>query len=408
MKGSIYKRAKTWSYMLDLGKDPKTGKRRQKGKGGFKTKAAAQAAAALKLAELTKGTYVEEKKVTFEELSCQWLEHYKKHGKPKKDGTIRIRNYEIKKLLEFFAKLYAKNVTEKDYQDALHVLKEGREGDEGLSYNTLSGVHSTGRMIFEYGVKTGAVKTDPSATAYIPVDEITIEALESNEEIPKYLEKEELVHFLNTAQIHGLDNDYETFSTLAYTGIRVGELCALKVSDIIGAETQIRITKTLYNPNNRYSAYKLNTPKTKSSIREIDVEPEIIQGFHNLITIQKIEKDKRPQSYHDEGFIFARTGRYAGYPQVIKMVELRMKRLLKLAGLNSELTPHSLRHTHTSLLAEAGVSLEQIMQRLGHSNDDITKRIYLHITKPKRKEASQKFGELMRASKNLNLELTNR
>ncbi|WP_274484423.1 tyrosine-type recombinase/integrase [Paenibacillus polymyxa] len=64
-----------------------------------------------------------------------------------------------------------------------------------------------------------------------------------------------------------------------------------------------------------------------------------------------------------------------------------MKRLLKLAGLNQELTPHSLRHTHTLLLAEIGISLEQIMHRLGHSNDDITKRIYLHITKPKRKEA---------------------
>lgn len=43
-----------------------------------------------------------------------------------------------------------------------------------------------------------------------------------------------------------------------------------------------------------------------------------------------------------------------------------MRRLLKLAGLNTELTPHSLRHTHTSLLAEGGVSLEQIMERLGH------------------------------------------
>nr|WP_013309216.1 tyrosine-type recombinase/integrase [Paenibacillus polymyxa] len=64
-----------------------------------------------------------------------------------------------------------------------------------------------------------------------------------------------------------------------------------------------------------------------------------------------------------------------------------------------ELTPHSLRHTHTLLLAEIGISLEQIMHRLGHSNDDIIKRIHLHITKPKRKEASHKFGELMRASK---------
>lgn len=44
--------------------------------------------------------------------------------------------------------------------------------------------------------------------------------------------------------------------------------------------------------------------------------------------------------------------RHPGYPILIKTVENRMARLLKLAGLNEALTPHSLRHTHTSLLAE--------------------------------------------------------
>jgi integrase len=58
--------------------------------------------------------------------------------------------------------------------------------------------------------------------------------------------------------------------------------------------------------------------------------------------------------------------------------------------------PHSLRHTHTSLLAEAGVELLQIMERLGHTDDETTTRVYLHITKDRKKEASQKFGELMR------------
>nr|WP_246168303.1 hypothetical protein [Paenibacillus antarcticus] len=42
------------------------------------------------------------------------------------------------------------------------------------------------------------------------------------------------------------------------------------------------------------------------------------------------------------------------------------------------------------------MSLEQMMDRLGHGDDEVTKLIYLHITKTKKKEASQKFGELMR------------
>ncbi|WP_172619578.1 tyrosine-type recombinase/integrase [Paenibacillus alvei] len=395
--------------MIDVGKDMQTGERKQLGKGGFQTKKEAQAAAAEILAEVNRGTYVKEEKVTFEELSKRWLDHYSKHGKPKKDGTIRVRSNERDNLLTCFSKVIASEITPDDYQAALNSLKEiGGVKKKPLGENTLSGIHSTAGMIFEYGVKIGAVKIDPTESAYIPKDLKTVEELEKNNDLPNYLEKEELIHFLNTAQIHGLDRDYEIFTTLAYTGIRVGELCALKESDIDFEEHKIRITKTLYNPNNNYSKYILNTPKTTSSIRDIHVEPEIIDVFRNLLTIQQIEKGKRPKTYHDHGFVFAKLGQYAGYPEVIKMIQLRMKRLLRLADLNQELTPHSLRHTHTSLLAEAGVSLEQIMQRLGHADDDITRKIYLHITKPKRIEASQKFGELMRASKKTDSTLTDR
>jgi integrase len=102
-------------------------------------------------------------------------------------------------------------------------------------------------------------------------------------------------------------------------------------------------------------------------------------------------------AYYNKDFIFAKTERQHGYPFVIKTVQNRMARLLRIAGLNPELTPHSLRHTHTSLLAEAGVSLEQIMDRLGHTDDQITKNVYLHVTKDMKKEASQKFSELMRS-----------
>ncbi len=85
-----------------------------------------------------------------------------------------------------------------------------------------------------------------------------------------------------------------------------------------------------------------------------------------------------------------------GYPDFIKTIENRMRRLLKKMGKKEYLTPHSLRHTHTSLLTEAGVSLPEIMERLGHVNDDTTTQVYLHVTKSRKKEASQKFGELMR------------
>lgn len=109
-------------------------------------------------------------------------------------------------------------------------------------------------------------------------------------------------------------------------------------------------------------------------------------------TIQQLGDD-----YYNQDFIFAKTERHPRYPIVIKMVQLRMARLLTIAKLNPDLTPHSLRHTHTSLLAEAGVALEQIMDRLCHTDDQITKNVYLHVTQEMKKEASDKFSELMRS-----------
>lgn len=72
--------------------------------------------------------------------------------------------------------------------------------------------------------------------------------------------------------------------------------------------------------------------------------------------------------------------------------------LKKTPAINKRLiTPHSLRQTHTSLLAEAGVELLQIMDRLGYTEDETTTQVYLHITKDRKKEASQKFAQLMRS-----------
>ena len=127
------------------------------------------------------------------------------------------------------------------------------------------------------------------------------------------------------------------------------------------------------------------------------MDEEIINALKEHKEVQNQIIKQLGDDYYNKDFIFAKMERQHGYPIVIKTLQNRMKRLLHIANLNQELTPHSLRHTHTSLLAEAGVALEQIMDRLGHSDDQITKNVYLHVTQEMKKEASQKFSELMRS-----------
>lgn len=379
-----------WAYVVDIGIDPVTGKRKQKTKSGFGSKQEAEAAAFALIHELEQGTYIEETNQTFSDFANEWLPIYSE-AKDVKPGTIRVRLHEIGKLLPYFGQLKLKDITAKRYQDALNDLK-----DQGYSDSTREGIHRTGRMIFRKALEFELIKKDPTEFAYLKKDKKTIEQLEE-EEIPKYLEKEELALFLKTAKEHGLEHDYLMYLILSYTGIRVGELVALKWKDVDFVNHTISITKTYYNPTNNTLKYQLVTPKTRKSRRKIIVDEDVINALKDHKKSQDQVIERLGEAYYNKDFIFAKTERHHGYPIVVKNVQNRMGRLLAKAGLNQKLTPHSLRHTHTSLLAEAGVSLEQIMDRLGHTDDQITKNVYLHVTQEMKKEASHKFGQLMRS-----------
>ncbi|OEH53475.1 hypothetical protein AQ616_17415 [Oceanobacillus sp. E9] len=134
----------------------------------------------------------------------------------------------------------------------------------------------------------------------------------------------------------------------------------------------------------------------KTSVRKVDIDENVVKVLEGVIELNQELKNEFQSLYNNQGFIFVNNSTYPGYPIYIKIVEQRMKRLLKLSKQNEELSPHSLKHTHTSLLAEAEVSIERIMKRLGHSDDKTTKNVYLHTTEEIRKRDSDKFGSLMK------------
>jgi integrase len=379
----------TWSFSLDLGRDPRTGKRKQKTVSGFKTKKEAQLAAAAIQQELSQGTFIAEKDISFKEFVSEWIKLYQTSVKV---STVRVRHHESGKLMEYFEGYQVKQVSKKMYQDVLADLYE-----KGYALNTIAGIHSTGKMIFSKAIELEVIKNDPTQYAKLPRPQKTVEEIENEEQVIKYLEKEELARFLQTAKEQGLERDYAIFTTLAYSGLRVGELCAMKWRDLSFTEHTVSITKTYYNPKNRATDYQLLTPKTSTSRRSIELEPSVFKELEKLKAKQNELKMLNRDVYYDNDFVFAKTAKNMGYPEFIKTIQNRMRRLLKLADLNEGLTPHSLRHTHTSLLAEAGVGIHEIMERLGHQDDEITKRVYLHVTKTMKKEASHKFGELMRS-----------
>lgn len=379
-------------YIIENGIDPSTGKRSRIIKRSFLKEKEAKNAAKEVEYQLGKYNLDLKNQISFGEMADEWLEDYS--NRDVKISTIRVRVHELDHLKQYFVHYKLKDITNQMYQKFLNALKK-----EGLAHNTISGIHSTGRQVFKRGREQNIIAIDPTEFAYIPKDKKTVEDIENAIIEESYLEKHELKLFLDTAKTRGEKDDYAIFLTLSWTGLRAGELVALKWKDINFEEHIISITKTYYNPTNNTKKYTLLPPKTAGSIRKIEVEEEVIKVLRSHMINQKEVQLAIGKEYYNGDYVFGRlNGPYYGYPHFVKTVGNRMASLLKkIPEIKKHLTPHSLRHTHTSLLAEARVSLEQIMDRLGHTDDDITKDVYLHITKDRKKEASQKFAELMRS-----------
>lgn len=387
-------KGKKWLAVGDGPPDPVTGKRKQIPRRG-KTKKEAEQRVLKAIAALEEDGIDESvvKKMTFEKLAVDWIRDYTLTTGNKK-GTIRIRTKEIKILNRYIAKTNIAKITTRKYQKILNDLTE-----QEYARNTISGVHTTAGLIFKYAIQQKLLKHSPTEGAVVPKKRLTVEDIENNPIEEKYFEKEELEEFLLTVKEFGLDMDLERFYLLAFSGMRSGELCALKWSDINFETNEIRITKTIYSENNNMKEYELVPPKTAGSVRTIEVEDQIMDMLKEYQMRQKkrrLQSRIKPEEYHDGNFVFAREN---GYPFLPKNIIVRMERLLEKTSIRKHATPHIFRHTHISMLTEARVDITTIMKRVGHDDMKTTMRIYTHVTEKMKEDASQKvqktFGNIL-------------
>ena len=151
---------------------------------------------------------------------------------------------------------------------------------------------------------------------------------------------------------------------LLLSGLRIGEFIALDKNDVRG--DFIHVTKT-YDANNKV----ITSAKTFDSKRDVFIQKELREV---LDEITKYTKWQAQVCGYETIIYFPDVdgGRLKYYAYRKYLTETAQK------ALNRSISPHCLRHSHCSMLALAGVPLEQISQRLGHSDSRITKEIYLH------------------------------
>lgn len=370
-------------YVYENGKK----RRKQKESESFPTAQAAYDARILKKADQLRGKLADATKLSVKDWRDRWLEDYELE-RAAAYNSVRIRKAGTNSFISFVGQeAPLKDITSDDYQRWLNNLKK-----DGKKENTLLDYHTSARLMFADAVRKGGITANPADNVVLPAYKKSVEEIESGDpELPKYLEKDELKLLLNTIRFRE-PQDYRITVILAYSGMRIGECAALNTTDFKDdSDAIISITKTLSNLRSR--SYMVGPPKTKSSIRRVTIGQTAIKAVKDQLKWrEQMEKDELV--VHKANFLFW-SKKYPGYPISVGGYEQRFNRYLELAELPTSLTPHSLRHTHVSLLAEAGVPLPTIQERLGHQDDDITERIYLHVTEAQRKLAPDRFEEIM-------------
>ena len=181
----------------------------------------------------------------------------------------------------------------------------------------------------------------------------------------KYLEHEEIDKLLSGMKVERWKLLTEF---LVLSGLRIGEAIALNDSDVDLDAREISVTKTFSR-----EIRQISTTKTEMSDRSVYMQDELLDVCRR---IKKSERERQLMYvYRTDLFMSDDYGKYISYDAYAKYFRENTERFL-----GRRLTPHSLRHTHTALLAEAGVSLDVISRRLGHANSGVTRDVSMHVT----------------------------
>lgn len=370
------KRGKLWSVTVELPRAP-DGSRKQKTLSGFATKKAAVTAAAEFEALGRLPDYTPDKLMTFEQLADSWLQSYAQNHR----HTSAVNRLSmVRRLNTILGKENVALINRRKYQDVINTLSKL------FTPKRVEDYHITLRMIFNYAMDKEIISAVPYRGVTLPAKEETFET-----PLPKYLEKDELIRFLEASK--ELEPPlFEYYHLLSFTGLRPGEAAALLWNDIDFENQTLAVNKTTSRTTGIIGQY-VRPPKTKSSRRVIGVDEGTLKILKRLKVRQAEWKLKYPHTEYTEHVFQNINGTLLRYDRAGAPMR---KILLELGIDNPGLSPHKLRHTHTSLLAAAGVGLEEIQKRLGHSNDQTTRQIYYHVTKEVRKETADKFASFMK------------
>lgn len=318
--------------------------------------------------QLKNGLSLDYQNITTDTLMYKWLFEIKKHEvKPSSfqsyEGTYRnyIKGSDIAGLKVYQTK-------------SIHIQSYYNDLGKTKSYSQIKKLNKLLKQFFFYAEREGFIIKNPCKNITIPNKMTSTTSVEKYD----YFSEKEIQQLKKAFR----GNKFESLILTALgTGMRQGELLALKWENVHLDEKYIEVLETVKkvyvfdNDGNKSLETIYTTPKTKNSIRKVDIPDKIVKLLSN------IEKNSE--------FVFNENGE----PYSAKTIFGNWKKVL-----NNNNIPykkfHCLRHTYATMLLSKGVDIKTVQDLMGHSDITIT-QIYLHSLPKTKVKAVNKINNIL-------------
>lgn len=299
--------------------------------------------------------------MTLEELFNEYI--MAKKSETRESSLDTSSRMITKHIIPLLGKYKLKKLTLPILQDWKNKINE-----KNFAITTRQHIYAELRALLNYAVKLEYITNNP----VIKLGNFK-STLEQTKEMDYYT-PEEFIKFISaartcaeSAQANGnyFEWNYYIFFEIAfYTGMRKGEIHALRWCDI--DENIINVSRSI--TQKLKGEDRITPPKNKSSIRTLQI-PEPLKEVLS-------EHKKRCKQFDN----FSENNLICGADKSLRdtTIQNRAKKFAQLAGIKT-IRIHDFRHSHASLLANEGINIQEISRRLGHSNVEMTWNTYSHL-----------------------------
>ena len=319
------------------------------------------------------------KRVKVKSVYEEWIKFRKQELR---SSTLVVEKEYMKRFLNEFGEFSLQSLDTQTLQRFLISLNWTHKSKRTLK--------SRMNIFFKYCNNMGYIRENPISLVILPRYTQTLEDYEKKQK--KFLSKEEMSILLSSMNKNCLDIRQKRiillFEFLFLTGLRIGEALALRWENIDLDKNILHVKYNLDYHTVKAKEGRLSLPKTVDSIRKLFINDRCIE-------ILLWYKKENEASNFQADFIFLNC---KGNLHALNSLTVFLKRQAvkaKIPDKNPEdFSTHLFRHSHISLLAEMGLPVKTIMQRVGHKNEKTTLQIYTHVTQSMEEAILEKLNEI--------------